>query len=264
MSQKTTFFALIFTISSYILLYHPISFCKESHFRYFDKYYNELPGPEEAYFTFGAPIYHTMIRLESHSDKQNTFLYNLVSVTWQTQPTIYHNISLINRYDLTEKEEDGCMFIWNIIRMFNNNFSGTIGYSFTNKPRRKGSDKWDKDRLSLSINFQPKIADIVNLNLTTSFDTNTDWSEGRTLSQKIGSIFNFNDALSGALSYTYAHSFNFNGHLYNQYSLLWNYKLNKKIKISAEYCLVDNTYSYADGTSPESDSIFRLSFLLGF
>ena len=229
------------------------------------------------YSELGPVMTHSMIRFETHSEQeaQDDYAYHILSMSRQLQNGYFGNIFWMYKYSLDENDDDANSYGINLIKKINDSLNFRMGYTFTDKPRkiREGVayPPLDKDRFSLSVTYASSLMLFgAKLSFTTSYDTQTDWSEGRTISEKISMRKEVSSKVAVNVYYQYTHNLArttslSKGHFYDQYGIDIGYKLDEESKISLGYLFVNKIYEYlvpgVGRVKPDDDSVVRLTYM---
>ncbi|HOO55811.1 MAG TPA: hypothetical protein PLN69_03240 [bacterium] len=230
--------------------------------------------------TFAAPgpVFLTfMERYEWHSDvssidnpslyEENSYLYSMVSAFRKLDDNIFGNVFYLNKFDLDDSETASHIGGVSLTHNMTNKWRMSYTYSHNSNPERNvvTSPESRTDRFSFSLGFKlnpgektgPKYA------LRTTFSTGTDFSFGRTLSEKVSMSNDINKRMKYDLSYQFVWGLTdapdrgiFKSHFANQWLANLTYKLSNTKKISLEYMFLNNLYHGA----VTDDNILRLSF----
>ncbi len=212
----------------------------------------------------GKILYHTMIMVETHSEKNNNedFSYQMLSISRELQKSIIGNLFYMHRIDISNNESNGGIFGVNLSRVFTKNLSANLGYQFSQTPRLKERAvptlvSVDQDRWSINIRYT--LAEYKNglkLKGSSSFSTNTDWSAGRVLGEEISLSIPLTQQFESEIAVQYNYSLSLDESAYNVYALKLSYRLNKRAKINFGYQFVDKLTTYSN-----DDNVFRISYL---
>lgn len=221
-----------------------------------------------------------MERVETHSDVSDataqrnisgeTFLYSMISAFRKLDKGVNGNIYFMNKYSIDDETSVSNIAGVNVMGDITGKWKFDIGYSHSASPNRVILPYNDSDRFALSATFKvnPKEKKHKRVEFKTSYNTGTDFSQGRTLSQKVQAT----DDISKKLAYTASYQFvwglsktnNAAGicsqcreHYANQYAMDFNYKYSKTNKIVLGYQFLKNLYNGAKS----DDSIWRLSLM---
>ena len=208
-------------------------------------------------------IAHSMIRLEMHDDPGNPddYIYKMFSVTKQLENRVIGNVYYIYKHNLETNGTGGHVAGANVMRTFGSRVLATLGYYYTVTERTSvNPDKTDKDRFLLAVNYTPyKTKAGSRINLSSSYNTQTDFVESKTIDAGIS----YTAAITKRLSATAGYKYNYvlsgiDMHLLDIWNADISYKASKKTTIDAGYMFVDKVFDVPAGVVVEDDNIFRL------
>lgn len=216
--------------------------------------------------------YNTMIRYEAHTadDPPNSnaglnddFFITMYSMTGAMTKHVLANFYVGYKLTVEANEREANMFGANYI-MNHPTYRLTIGYSMNDTDY--ASQRSDTDRLSINLVKPVRLCHNCknsSINLNTTLAARTNWSDDRTLNQKIEFPFKHRKNGSGNVSYTYGYNFVSDGQIYNQYNVAYNYALSKRTRISADYLFIGRVDSFNVGGvtyEPDDDNVFRFTW----
>ncbi len=212
-----------------------------------------------------------MNRVESHSKISDsmgrfsgeTFGYTMLSFSRALTKKAIGNIYYLNQYSFDESDFVTHIGGLNLVRVFNANWIGTLGYTYSSKPQRSiiattlPLDTQDRFSSTLIWNVNPKSKGL-KWSSTTGYSTVTDFGEQQTINEKIDANFPiFNKRWSGNLGYNYTYSLRSDEQLTNQFSGNLSYQLCKDMKLTFGAMFIDNTYNGNQG----DDTVGRITLL---
>jgi hypothetical protein len=232
-------------------------------------------GPGPVVVTF-------MERVETHSDAPDSsaarningesYIYTLLSAYRRLggNGNVSGSVYAMNKYSIDEGQSASYIYGIDIMDKLTGKWSSDVGYSYTSNPelsidvRSTQSSRW---AFGLDFKVNPLEKYRRKWSLKTSYNTATDFSAGRTLSEKLTVTRNISKRWNYALAYQFVwglqETTNATGicgicreQYANQYYADFNFKASKKDKIGIGYLFLKNLYNGARS----DDSIAKLSY----
>jgi hypothetical protein len=211
----------------------------------------------------GPPIAHSILRVETHSDRDNpdNYLYKMFSVGKQLEGRVMGNVYYIYKQNLSRHHTGGYAVGVNISRSMSKQMLFTMGYAYlSNEPTTTRNLGYDTDRFNLGLYFTPlRKKDGSRLLFSSVFNTQTDLSDNKTIDFGAAYKAALSDDFSADMGYKYTWLIDPNSHLFNQWNIDLSYAASKRTSIDAGYMLLDKTYNASGAaTVPDNDNVFRL------
>lgn len=235
-------------------------------------------GPGKVVITY-------MERVENHTDVSDpnkpprisgeTFIYSMISAYRKLDKDVSGNVYYMHKLSLDDGETvshiAGIDFGWDMT----GKWKGNVGYSNSSNPARNptAGSLSQSDRFALSVDYKlnPGEKKRKRYAFKTSFNTATDFSEGRTISEKLTIADDMTKKISYTLGYQYVQGLTeiktaagicsiCQEHYANQWSADFNYKLNKQNKLGLGFLFLKNLYNGAKS----DDAISKLSYFHTF
>lgn len=204
-------------------------------------------------------------RVETHSDANNPddYAYNIVSVTRHLQGKTMGNVYYVYKHNLDRNSAGGHIAGVNVMRVFDPKTFASLGYSYNVFEESTAlAQRSDRDRLRFglyrTVYQRPGSARIMGF---TIYNTQTDWSESRTLD--LGFMYDQpitpHWSMNSMIKYSQAYGL-IDTHVYNQYKMSFTFKMDDSTDLDIGYLFVDKTYSTAAGTT-DDDHVFRAGIM---
>lgn len=228
------------------------------------------PGPTSITF---------MERVESQKDASSstrnlsgeTFLYSMVTFVRKLDTDVNGSAYYMNKFSIDDGNTASHIYGLSVTRTFTPKWKMDVGYSHSSNPRRNVIASSDSDRFSLGLGYAYNPGEKVRTkyDYKMTYSTGTDFSQGRTMSHKIGAADTLTKHWAWNTSYTFVHGLQAKGtaikreHYSNQYALDLTFKMNKKERIAVGYMYLQNLFQ-AVATSPTTvandNTLLRLSY----
>lgn len=205
-----------------------------------------------------------------HNASGETYLYSLVSAFRKLDTGVYGNIYYMNKRSIDDRTNLGHIFGVDVAADLTGKWKYDIGYSHNASPKRDTIPFNGSDRFAAGLTFKwnPNEKTRMKWEAKTTYSTGTDFSEGRTLSEKISVSNNITKTLNYNAGYTFVWGLTrttdtqgicsiCREQYANQYNFDLNYKMTKKDKLSFGFFFLKNLYKGAKA----DDMIFRLTYL---
>ena len=227
----------------------------------------------------GRTVLTLMERVETHSDVvdptplhnvgSDTFVYSLLSAFRKLDTGVYGNLYYLNKYSIDDRTSAAHIFGVDVMADLTGKWKYDIGYSHNVSPKINAFPFNDTDRFNMDMTFKvnPNEKAAKKWELKTSYNTGTDFSQGRTLSGKISA----SDKITKNTTYNASYQFvwglskttNAAGicsicreQYANQYALDLTHKMSKTNRIQLGFLFLKNLYNGAQG----DDMIYRLTW----
>lgn len=205
-----------------------------------------------------APLHlYAISSYEAHTQdgNGNDFFYTGLVVTREIRKDFAGVASYIHKYDLTDKSTKSHIGNISFISVRNEKFTIQGGYSYYNNPGDSGPGNSGRF-LAMGI-FKLIDEKQYSLYSYTSYSTASDFSDSRSLNQKIKYKINMSDAATAAVYGQYSYNMNYDENLFNLYGVDVSYALKKNLKLNAGYIFMDSRV-----TGIGDDNIFKLGLQL--
>ena len=231
-------------------------------------------GPGPVVLTF-------MERVETQSDAPDTsaarningesYVYSLLSAYRRLggNGNVSGSVYAMNKYSIDDGKSASYIYGIDIVDKLTGKWTGDMGYSYTTNPQINAVPSTVNSRWAFSLDFKinPMERFRRKWDLKTSYNTATDFSAGRTLSEKLTVARNVSKRWSYVLAYQYVWGLQetttaagtcgiCREQYANQYYADLNFKASKKDRIGLGYLFLKNLYNGARS----DDSIARLSY----
>lgn len=235
----------------------------------------------------GPVVVTFMERLEYHSDTsvinegtgqleigEEAYLYSLISAYRKLDKDVFGNLYYIHKYSTEETDTASHIGGISLTHKMTGKWKMNYSYSYNSNPERGSvnyvTEKFDNDRLSFSLTHDanPGKQNKRKYSFKTTYSTNTDFSQNRTLSEKVSmtGMF-FSSDWSYDLGYQFVWGLTDNpangiyrSHFANQWSADLTYKIGKMQRVVLGYMFLNKLYHGAT----EDDHIVRLSYFRSF
>ncbi len=234
----------------------------------------------------GPVVLTYMERVEYHSDTttinettgqseigEETYLYTLISAYRKLDKDVFGNLYYIHKYSLDDTDTASNIGGVSITHKMTGKWKMNYSYSYTSNPERGSvtytTERFDNDRLSFSLthSVNPGKQHNRHYRLKTTYSTNTDFTENRTLSEKVSVDGKFWNRWKYDLSYQFVWGLTddpakgiYRSQFANQWSADFSYKINKKQRLVLGYMYLDKQYHGAT----DDDNLLRLSYFRSF
>lgn len=190
---------------------------------------------------------------EAHTQDNNgnDFFYTGFVATREVRKDFAGIVSYIHKYDLTDKDTKSHIGNISFSNVRNEKFTIQCGYSYYNNPGNSGPGNSGKF-LAMGI-FKLSDTKLSSLNSYTSYSTASDFSEYRSLNQKIKYKRVISDAATLSVYGQYSYNLNYEENLFNLYGVDVSYALKKKLNLNAGYIFMDSRISGVG-----DDNIFKI------
>lgn len=198
-----------------------------------------------------------------------SFLYSMVSAFRKLDKDVTGNLYYLNKYSIDDGANASHIWGLNIARTFSPKWKVDMSYSHSSNPQRNTVASSDSDRFSFGVTYKVNPMEKVRprFTLKTTYSTGTDFSEGRTVSQKVSMNDNITKSWSYALGYTFVWGLNennvtlFKEHYTNQYQADFTYKITKKQRITAGVLYLQQLYHTKRSNK---NILYRLSYFYSY
>lgn len=228
------------------------------------------PGPTSITF---------MERVEAQKDASSstrnlsgeTFLYSMVTFVRKLDTDVNGSAYYMNKFSVDDGNTASHIFGVSVTRTFTPKWKMDIGYSNSSNPKRNVIPSSDSDRFSfgLAYVYNPGAKARTRYDYKMTYSTGTDFSQGRTLSHKVGATDTLTKHWGWAANYTFVHGLQSKGttvkreQYSNQYTADFTFKFNKKERVTVGYFFLQNLF-HAVATSPTTiandNTLLRLSY----
>lgn len=217
-----------------------------------------------------APIITFTSMYEAHSDQNNPddYVYNVVSVTQHLEGGVLGSVFYMHKHNLETEDDGGQAVGANVVKMFSSRTYALVGlmYSINEADSTIGS-RTDGDRIRVGLFHKAYESGERNyLMVNIVYNTQTDWSEDRTLDLGVSYRHQLSDHWLAEVGYKYTHVLgSLDIHFNDQWDANLTYKLNDTTDLNIGYLLVDKMYTGPVTTViPEDDNVFRTSLRYRF
>lgn len=174
----------------------------------------------------------------------NDFVYTGLVATRELRKDFAGIISYIHKYDITDSDTRSHIGNISFSSVRNEKFTIQLGYSYYDNSGNSGVS--DSGRL-LAMGVFKLSGDKQNaLYSYTSYSTASDFSDYRTLNQKIKYKRTVSDVATVSAYGQYSYNLNYSENLFNLYGVDVSYELTKNLKLNAGYIFMDSHISGAD------------------
>lgn len=203
---------------------------------------------------------HHLTKYETHTQTGNSdFLYNGIFMVKKLQPGYTAFLSYLNKYDVDNELTDS--HIANVTVSNARSKRLSLMYSYTNstqpanavtRPTGNDSDRW-----LFLVNYALKQDKKMKLSLVSSFTTATDFSDSRSINEKLKLSFNLTETWSAAISAQYSYNMNIEDNLFNLYTAELSRRLSKTTKFTISYLFVDMQTDVIEDDDIFQGGVFR-------
>ncbi|HOP08416.1 MAG TPA: hypothetical protein PLF13_14155 [candidate division Zixibacteria bacterium] len=216
------------------------------------------------------PIITLTSMYESHSDENNpdNYVYNVVSITRHLEGGVLGSVFYMHKQNLETNDEGGQAAGANVIKMFSSSSYALVGFTYAiNEVDSTLATRTDNDRVR--IGYYHKVyerAERSHLLLSAVYNTQTDWSESRTVDFGIAYRHGVASRWAAVIGYKYTRAVgDLDMHVFDQWSADITYRMNDTTDLNAGYLLVDKLFTGpAPGLEPEDDRVFRAALRYRF
>lgn len=211
----------------------------------------------------GKSIVQYGLRLETHSDKNSPddYLMTLLSVTRSLDQRVVGNVFYLFRENLDTGNEGGHAAGFNLSRAVTGKSMVFTGYMFNQQePTSTRTFRITRDRFRFGWNYLLReCADGNRITAGLTYNTQTDWSETRTLDAGVSLRRPLSDRWTADAGYKYTYAYGLNLHVYNQWNLSFSWKWAPDTRVDVGFLLVEKTYSgLTAALQPDDDLMMRL------
>ncbi len=203
---------------------------------------------------------HHLTRFETHTQTGNSdFMYNGFFIIKSLQPGYTAFLSYLNKYSLDDDQTDSNIVNVSISNQRSKRLS--LLYSYTNSTSpgnaRTHPTGNDSDRWLFLAQYALRQSERTKLSLYSSFSTATDFSDSRTLNEKLKYDLRFTHNWKVSVSAQYSYNLNLDDNIFNLYSAELSKRFSRTTKFALSYILVDMQTGVIDDDDIFQGGVFR-------